>query len=188
MPEFTVDWFSPNIPHWEKLLEQYKDKPNLRFLEIGCFEGQATLWLLEHILTDPSSQITVIDTFTGSWEHKASDIQTLEERFQANIAPYKDQVVIIKGKSQDIFPTADRNYFDFAYIDGSHDAIDVLRDGIGTWDMLKPSGLMLFDDYQWGDTLAPEQRPYNAINGLVSTLGNLCIYHQYNDQIAVWKK
>lgn len=189
MPEFTTDWFSMNIPHWETLFEVYKDKPNLRFLEIGCFEGRATVWLLENILTDPTSKITVIDTFKGSWEHKnMQGIQTLEDRFKANIEPYKDKVDILKGKSEEFFPSADRNYFDFIYIDGSHNAIDVLRDGMSSWDMLKTGGLMIFDDFNWGEEYAPEQRPFFAIKGFLLTLGKLCSYQQFNDQVVVWKK
>lgn len=177
-----------NIPQWEKLLEGYKGKPNLRFLEIGCFEGRATLWLLENILTDPSSQITVIDTFAGSQEHDKMDLSSLEKRFRDNIEPYKDKVIVYKSKSQSLFPTADRAYFDFIYIDGSHEAIDVLRDAVCSWDMLKPGGMIIFDDYHWGEEYAPELRPYNAINGFIKTLGYLCSYQEYNDQVAVFKK
>lgn len=185
---YSVDWFTPNIPHWETLLTQHKGKPNLRFLEIGCFEGRATVWLLEHVLTHPTSKITVIDPFTGSWEHKRDDVIDLRKTFEENIAPYKERVDILQGKSQDFFPASERNYFDFIYIDGSHDAIDVLRDAMASWDMLKSGGMILFDDFEWGDTLAPEQRPNAAIIGFIKTLGNLCSYQQYNDQVVVFKK
>lgn len=188
MPEFTTDWFSMNIPHWEKLLEVYKGKPNIRFLEIGCFEGRATLWLLENILTDPTAKITVIDTFKGSPEHKKLNLTTLKQRFEANIAPYKDKVDILEGKSEEFFPSGDRNYFDFIYIDGSHNAIDVLRDGMSSWDMLKPGGLIIFDDFNWGEEYAPEQRPFLAIKGFLLTLGKLCNYSQFGDQVVIWKK
>ncbi|HEX9060843.1 MAG TPA: class I SAM-dependent methyltransferase [Clostridia bacterium] len=189
MADFSVDWFSANIPHWEKVLSVYKDKHNLRFLEIGCFEGRATLWLLENILTGLNSKITVIDTFSGSWEHKnMRNIGTLKEQFMANIEPYKNKVDILQGKSQDFFPSADKNYFDFIYVDGSHNAIDVLRDGMASWDMLKRGGILIFDDFNWGEELAPELRPFNAIKGLLITLGGLCSYQQFNDQIVVWKK
>lgn len=68
--EFKHDWFSVHIPIWKKELKVYKNKPNLHFLEVGCFEGRATRWLLENILTNKSSKITVIDTFEGSIENK----------------------------------------------------------------------------------------------------------------------
>ena len=36
---------------------------------------------------------------------------------------------------------------DLIYIDGSHLAKDVLSDAILSWKLLKPSGVMIFDDY-----------------------------------------
>src|SRR5689334_15173769 len=66
-PKFTVDWFSSNIDHWENWLNVLKNKPRLRFLEIGCFEGRATRWFLENILTHRTSKIVCVDTFLGNW-------------------------------------------------------------------------------------------------------------------------
>lgn len=66
---FTSDWFSTNIPLWKKLLQNYKDKPNLKFLEIGSYEGRSAVWLMENILTQENCTLTCIDTFEGSAEH-----------------------------------------------------------------------------------------------------------------------
>ena len=41
------------------------------------------------------------------------------------------------------------NLFDFIYIDGSHIAKDVLTDACMAWPLLKPKGLLVFDDYLW---------------------------------------
>ena len=71
---FTSDWFTPHIPIWEKVLSPLKGKPDIRYLEIGVFEGRSSLWIAENILTHPSSHLTVIDPFpltlppkTGPW-------------------------------------------------------------------------------------------------------------------------
>jgi len=45
--KFTADWFLNNVNSWEYHLEEFKHKPNLNFLEIGCWEGKATCWLLK---------------------------------------------------------------------------------------------------------------------------------------------
>ena len=34
---FTQDWFTRNIIDWTHFLKELKDKPNLRFLEIGSY-------------------------------------------------------------------------------------------------------------------------------------------------------
>lgn len=71
--KFSHDWFSHNIPNWKKWLRKYKGKSSLSFLELGCYEGMATRWLLDNILTRRRSVITVVDTFKGSIEHRRMD-------------------------------------------------------------------------------------------------------------------
>ena len=68
--EFTSDWFSEHIPLWESQLFRLKGEANLSFLEIGAFEGRATLWLLNNILTHSSSGITCIDPFEESYVYR----------------------------------------------------------------------------------------------------------------------
>ena len=48
-----------------------------------------------------------------------------------------------------------QNYFDFIYVDGSHQAPDVLLDALLSFKLLRVGGLIGFDDYQWFDPLAP---------------------------------
>jgi hypothetical protein len=67
-PKYSVDWFSNNIPGWEKLFSSLGIKGThfLNFLEVGCFEGRATNYMLENILTGRECKIHVVDTFGGS--------------------------------------------------------------------------------------------------------------------------
>src|SRR5215470_5941731 len=60
---FTQDTFTDKIVAWSSLLKEFKGKPGVNYLEIGTFEGRSVLWLLENILTSPSSKILVIDAF-----------------------------------------------------------------------------------------------------------------------------
>jgi len=60
---FSQDWFTYNIPIWEKALADYKDKPGINYLEIGVFEGMSVLWMLENILTHPTAKVTGIDPY-----------------------------------------------------------------------------------------------------------------------------
>jgi predicted O-methyltransferase YrrM len=39
--------------------------------------------------------------------------------------------------------------FDLIYVDGSHQASDVLTDSIITFQLLRVGGVMTFDDYVW---------------------------------------
>jgi predicted O-methyltransferase YrrM len=138
---FTVDWFGLNIAIWQQMLSGLVGKPNLAFLEIGCFEGRATVWLLGNILTHKTSKIHCVDIFEGDYE----------QRFDHNIkvARCEDQVAKIKGYSQEALRKLPLNHYDFIYVDGSHVASDALEDAILSFRLLKRNGIMIFDDYEW---------------------------------------
>ena len=51
------------------------------------------------------------------------------------------------------------NYFDFIYIDGSHQAPDVLSDAVLGFKLLKIGGVMAFDDYIWQEDLPTGKDP-----------------------------
>ena len=148
---FAKNWFDRNIKDWTKWLAGYKDKPDLKFLEIGCFEGRGTIWLLKNILTNKTSFIITIDTFGGSIEHKGKDfVDTIEKNYLENILPFSEQVITLKGFSQEVLRSIkEYKEYDFIYIDGSHQAPDVLEDTILAWRLLKKGGIMVWDDYMW---------------------------------------
>src|SRR5262245_52509009 len=152
--DFTADWHSHNVPHWRQILGEYADRPGLRALEIGSFEGRSALWLLNNVLTHETARIDCIDTFEGSPEHAAMGINSadLVERFLRNLKPYKEKVRWFRGRSQEVlrngsFDPQGAEHYDIAYIDGSHKASDVLEDAVLSFRLLKVGGVMIFDDY-----------------------------------------
>lgn len=161
-------------------------KPGLEFLEIGCFEGRTTIWLLENVLTDPSGRITVIDTFAGNPEFGSLNVSCeFKDRFLSNVSAQADRVRVCEGASQKILPTLAGERFDFVFIDGSHKADDVWQDAILAWPLLKNDGVLVFDDYLWGDGSSDTPKP--AIDRfLVEYADELSVYrHSY--QCAVRK-
>lgn len=175
-PNYSVDWFSNNIPIWNQVFERYglKGKSGLKFLEIGCFEGRATNFMLDNILTGDNCTIDVVDTFGGSlneggmhWDD-SYQFNELYNKFTHNIQKNKEKVSIHKGESSRVLRSLslDReSYYDFVYIDGSHTAYAVLEDAILIHPMVKPGGIVIFDDYLWKDTsnLHPTNSPELAI-------------------------
>jgi len=151
-PRFTQDWFSNNIPNWSKFLGYLKLKKDKRFLEIGCFEGRATRWLLTTLMEE-TDIIEVIDTFTGSPEHEKMnvDVKGMFSRFLNNIGN-SPSVIIHQGFSQEILKekfNKKKEIFDFIYIDADHQSTNVIQDVILSWPLLKRGGTLIFDDYEW---------------------------------------
>lgn len=164
---YSQDWFTPNIPHLAALLHGLVGRDDVRFLEVGCFEGRSTVWFLENILTAPSSTITCVDTFRGSQEHEsiAVDRDRLLATFRANVAPHAGRVRVLEGESRAILRSMPPEpTFDMVYIDGSHRAPDVLSDAVLSWPLVLPGGLLVFDDYAWR---GEGSRPRGAIDAFL---------------------
>lgn len=140
-----------------KALGHLKDR-ECAALEIGSFEGRSAVWFLENILTHPRSILFCIDTFAGSPEHsdpesddqvKVKDLDSIEDRFDANIGPWEHRVWKLKGESREQLRSCNLTLasLDFVYLDGSHHQKDVMRDACMAWDLLRPGGVLIFDDY-----------------------------------------
>ena len=177
---FTTDAFSSGAWHWPFILQNFRNKPNLRYLEIGVFEGRSLLWMLENILTDSSSAATAIDMFP----------EDLEERFRANLmlSGLADKVTVIKGTSQQQLRKLPLNSFDVIYIDGSHVARHVFVDAALSWELLRPGGLLIFDDYLYMLQGPLDQRPKISIDSFIQAFGDELEVVLSDYQIVVRKK
>lgn len=156
MAQFTEDWFTHHLPHWERLffdLLGWDPAAPRRIVEIGVFEGRATLWFLDRLLRHPESRIACLDTFAGGAEHLPGQTAGLEARFRANVAASgaAEKVEVLKGPSFDglLRLLARGERADLVYVDGSHEAPDVLADLVLAWRLVPPGGLILCDDYLW---------------------------------------
>lgn len=186
---FTVDRFSYNIQIWTYYLKVFKNKPNLRFLEIGSFQGNTTVWLLENILTDDTSMITCIDTFEGSVNHIfhfKHDIKSIFDIFSYNISKFKNKVNIIKDKSQTALKQINEQY-DFIFIDSNHKASSVIEDAILSFSLLKKGGIMIFDDYMLFGMKKSVDNPKPAIDAFLEIYAkNINVLYK-NHQVIIEK-
>ncbi|HEY9696906.1 MAG TPA: tetratricopeptide repeat protein [Trichocoleus sp.] len=165
---FKYDWFTHTIPTWATHLKSYAHYPSVQALEIGSFEGMSACWLLDHILTHPTAHLTCIDLY-------------FQETFDHNLAQTGVAAKVTKrmGDSHTILPTLSAATYDIIYIDGCHLASFVQQDAALSWPLLKHSGLMIFDDYEWTDPNYPGQDCKLGINAfLTSIAGQFEILHQ----------
>lgn len=178
---FTYDWFTSNIPVWKRVLSPYAGRPGLHYLEVGVFEGRSAVWMLENVLTHPSSTLTGIDLFPGD----------LQDHYLANLrlSGYAQKARTIKGRSQRELRRLEPDSYDIIYIDGGHTADMVLADAVLCWELLKTGGLLIFDDYQWKrETYPDELRPGMAIDAFITAYRNYLeiVHREY--QAIVRKK
>jgi len=187
--EFTRDWFHWAPEVWIHIKTQLPGR--LKFLEIGAYEGRSTVWALEHMLDD-TGEITVIDTWEGGDEHKigGDDMQAVEDRFLHNIALVREKypkryVDVWKGQSSQVLRSIGDKRFEFIYIDGSHRAKDVMTDACMAWPLLCKGGVLVFDDYMWGNPADVLNKPKMEIDMFTTLFGEELSFIHIVYQLAI---
>lgn len=173
MPNFTFDW-TMGIHEAMPLIGELMPSATT-VLEVGSFEGRSTLIWAEKW---PNAIIDCVDTWKGSDErdHRAIDFEQVFARFRANID--KHRVRFYRAESKKVLPVLAAAYFyDFAYIDGSHVATDVCLDGLLVAPMIRPGGLILFDDYGWKGDPERLRRPKPGIDAFLSLVQGWTVRH-----------
>ena len=78
-------------------------------------------------------------------------------------------------------------YFDFIYIDGSHNGEDILSDAIEAFKILKVNGLMFFDDFLQHDDNRILQS-YVGIDKFLSLYSDYLKIEYFQNNLVVRKK
>jgi predicted O-methyltransferase YrrM len=190
--QFTQDWFGWAPAVWEQLIPMLPEGKR-SFLEIGSFEGRSTVWIIENMMRK-GDYILCIDTWKGGEEHGAEDMDAVWQRFKSNMAIAEKKTGISAGTARGTSVVgladelAESNQYDFIYIDGSHTAPDVLTDACMAWPLLKPEGIMVFDDYMWGNPRDILHRPKPAIDAFCNIFAETAEIVHVGYQLAVRKK
>ena len=109
-------------------------------------------------------------------------MESVEDRFKHNTntaiesVAHKVELVIHKGFSDyelsKLIASDKSQYFDFIYVDGSHQAPDVMCDAILSFKLLRVGGVIAFDDYLWAENLPygidPVRCPKPAIDAFTN--------------------
>ena len=165
--KFNEQWFDHNIPLWNQFFSQVNPLTD-NVLEVGCYEGRATIYLCNEVLS-PGSNYYVVDTFAGSEEEDGmkgtvdrlkNDASIIEDNFLHNISFHKEiNFNVNKGESQLILPEMyykSSPKFDLIFIDASHRSDDTFVDAYYANKMLKKGGTIIFDDFKWKNPSDPK--------------------------------
>lgn len=176
--KFTESWFSHH--DLDRFVPKTTDK--IKMLEVGSFEGRSTVWFLENILLNDNSTITCVDPWTTYSQNSDTfnsyftsesewDFRNHKRTFLHNIynSGSMEKVNIIQDSSHLALPKMITNgeKFDIIFIDGNHTSPFVITDCIMSWYLLNKGGLMIFDDYLWGD-VSSTNSPKIAIDSFVN--------------------
>lgn len=134
---------------WTKWLGHLAGLPESKFLEVGSYEGQSAIWFCRNLLTGVGSRLHCVDTWAAGEDMPTVTDDSLLNTFYKNTATWEKLIQIHRGRSERMLPHFPEGFFDFAYIDGSHTATSVLSDSVLVWRLVKPGGIVIWDDYLW---------------------------------------
>ena len=180
----TTDYFSLNAYYWDLIIN--KNFKKFSYLEIGSWEGNSAMFVLKNFNT---KSVTCVD----SWDlnndiHKDKQSENFKN-FQSNLIEFKDRFFFYKNTSDEFFSNNKEKY-DIIYIDGWHEAPQVYKDINNSWNCLNENGIIICDDYFYGDIINNEDDnlPANSINKFILENKNkLKIINVNNTQIFLKK-
>jgi predicted O-methyltransferase YrrM len=200
MPQFSSDWFTNALVNFDYIKTYLikEEKAINDILEIGSHEGRSSCWMLENMLTDTGT-MTCIDPFADrpvtafSYDSIPED-RSIENLFRANTAEVRKPGQTLEVVANMSFHAlaqliVDKRQYDFIYVDGSHNADDALADAVMCFGLLRPGGVMLFDDYLWEDGVSAYlSRPKQSIDAFVNMFYHRLKLGLVNYQLAIVKK
>jgi len=163
MKNYTKNWnelFIRNVKH----VSEFELS-----LEIGCFEGLTSNYIVEHLL-GKDGKLVCVDPLTNNYlndkltsndiELNATEYSFFDgqyERFINNTQEHinSGKIILYRDLSFNVYGKLQKDFgknFSFIYIDGDHRPESVYIDAINCFDLCKNGGYILFDDYLWKDT------------------------------------
>ena len=183
------NWFIVTAQvYFSRYLQSYANKPNLSYLQIGAYTGDASEFLLKNVLTHPTSTLTDVDTWEGSEEilHEPFDWTELEQFYDERMSEFPN--VIKKKMTSEQYLVSSQERFDFVYVDGSHHSDDVYTDAILSWKLLKNGGILAFDDYDWFELGKKQYAPKIGIDRFLKEKNGKYLKTQDYGQVWIIKK
>lgn len=180
--KFTSKWFLNNFEIFSYFLPYDKDV-KFNYLEIGCFEGLSSLYVLERYKKINATFVDIWDYPNKNSLPLSQRFGEIEKKFDENLSAYNFQ----KIKSDSVIAMRnllrEEKLFDFIYIDGSHNGEDILSDGIEAFKILKKNGIIFFDDFLQYDKTRKIQSYQGIINFLTLFKNSLKILYFQNNLV-----
>jgi len=153
-------WFDFHSLYYNAVNVFAKEDRKYNFAEIGCWKGASTSFMAVEIAnSNKDIDFYCIDTWKGSAEHLDStsggyEPMCLEPKgifllFMKNLEPVKDYIKPIQKPSSEAVNEFSDEFFDFVFIDASHEYEDIKTD-IELWfPKVKDGCVIAGHDYGW---------------------------------------
>tara|TARA_B100000035_G_scaffold88157_1_gene74110 strand:- start:2290 stop:2964 length:675 start_codon:yes stop_codon:yes gene_type:complete len=183
---FSNKWFLNNFYIFNYFLPKDKNA-KFDYLEIGCFEGLSSLYVLSKYNAVNAFLIDVWDMPNPNSKTLSNNFDKVEKAFDENLSDYtftkvKDDSVISMRKL-----LKEDKSFDFIYIDGSHNGEDILSDAIEAFKILKKDGLIFFDDFLQYDK-SRDLQSYEGIEKFLTLYSNFLKIEYFQNNLVVRKR
>jgi len=183
---FSNKWFLNNFYIFNYFLPKDKNA-KFDYLEIGCFEGLSSFYVLSKYNAVNAFLIDVWGMPNPNSKTLSNNFDKVEKAFDENLSDYtftkvKDDSVVSMRKllKQD-------KSFDFIYIDGSHNGEDILSDAIEAFKILKKDGLIFFDDFLQYDK-SRDLQSYEGIEKFLTLYSNFLKIEYFQNNLVVRKR
>ena len=159
----STDYFSINAYYWDLIIS--KNFKEFSYLEIGSWEGNSASYILKNFKT---KKVFCVDVWDTNNDSPKEEERNRFESFIFNLKEFKERFSFFKGTSDKFFKNNSQK-FDVIYIDGWHEANQVYKDINNSWDYLNVNGIIICDDYFYGDIKnnLVNNLPANAINKFI---------------------
>lgn len=156
---FSVDIFSHRIALWSQQLQSLAGKP-IKAMELGCYQGMSSCWLLDNLLTDPESHLTCIDN-------------KFDSVFPENIAKTgaESRVTCHQGNTLKNLKNCNPETFDLINLqDRCKTTSRSEKNARLAWQLAKSGGLIIFSYYGWRNPNDLEQNPQGGMDRFLTTV------------------
>ena len=183
---FSNRWFLNNFDIFNFFLPEDRDS-KFNYLEIGCFEGMSSLYVLSKYRNVNAFLLDIWDIPNPNSKTISNDFSSVERAFDENLSEYtftkfkNDSVVTMRKLFKE------NKSFDFIYIDGSHNGEDILSDAIEAFKIIKKDGLIFFDDFLQHDKRRDLQS-YEGIEKFLSLYSNYLEIEYFQNNLVIKKK
>lgn len=130
----------------QKNLHKYLRNDKNTILEIGTYEGLASIWLAKKYLKYKTSSLDIVDPFFLD-DSTTEMANNTESNFLYNLARIKSKKITFHKTTSDDFFSSNKKIYNFIYIDGSHELEDIKKDLNNADKYLTVNGIIWCDDY-----------------------------------------